>query len=167
MEAKGNLPKLQVCLKYSKHMESEESSNEDHTGQQMRKHEARTISKEKTLTAHKRLESLRHKVALVHEDISQYKPDFLLQLLGDHFKLQEASTQLSKKAKDGNLDVIVQGRIAAMVGLLNIYTDRNLEYSWKGASEIVSKMQGHGTNHARCIRKWVLDFLKWGNLPLH
>ncbi|KAI0280561.1 hypothetical protein BC826DRAFT_924333 [Russula brevipes] len=54
-----------------------------------------------------------------------------------------------------------------MIGLLNIYLDQNLEYSWRRASEVVAKTQGRGTNHARRIREWVLGFLKRRDLPLH
>ena len=54
-----------------------------------------------------------------------------------------------------------------MVGLLNIYTDVNLEYSWRQASELVAKTQGQGTNHARCIREWTMGFLRWRDLPFH
>ena len=54
-----------------------------------------------------------------------------------------------------------------MVGLLNIYTDVNLEYSWRRLSEIVAKTQVSGKNHVQRIRKWILDFLKQSDLPLH
>jgi len=54
-----------------------------------------------------------------------------------------------------------------MVGLLNIYTDDNLGYSWRKVSELVAKMQGHGTNHTRHIHGWVMGFLNWRDLPLH
>jgi len=63
--------------------------------------------------------------------------------------------------------VIVWAHIAAMIGVLNVYTDENMGYSWKRASEVVAKMQGSGTNHARHIRKWAMGFLRWGDLPLH
>jgi hypothetical protein len=55
-----------------------------------------------------------------------------------------------------------------MIGLLNIYTDHNLKYLWKKASEIVAKTQGRGAHHgARRIRESVVNFLRWRDLPLH
>ncbi len=54
-----------------------------------------------------------------------------------------------------------------MIGVLNVYTDENMGYSWKRASEVVAKMQGSGTNRARRIREWAMGFLRWGDLPLH
>ena len=54
-----------------------------------------------------------------------------------------------------------------MVGLLNIYTDVNLKYSWRRSSEIVAKTQGSGKNHAWCIHKWTLDLLKQSDLSLY
>ena len=69
-------------------------------------------------TVRKYLEDL-----LVHQEISQGIPDSTIKLLGDRSRLQEVSVQLTKEAKNLNLDVILQGHIVAMVGLLNIYTD--------------------------------------------
>ncbi len=54
-----------------------------------------------------------------------------------------------------------------MIGVLNVYTDENMGYSWKRASEVVAKMQGSGTNRARRICEWAMGFLRWGDLPLH
>jgi hypothetical protein len=56
-------------------------------------------------------------------------PDSTSQILGDQAKLWEVSAQLTKEAKNDNLDVIVQGRLAVIIGLLNIYTDEALKYS--------------------------------------
>jgi hypothetical protein len=89
------------------------------------------------------------------------------QILRDRSKLLEASVQLTKEAKKGNLDVIVQARVAAMVGLLNIFTDEKLGYSWMQASEIIARTLGRGTNHARHVREWAMAFLRWRDLPLH
>ncbi|KAI0270913.1 hypothetical protein BGY98DRAFT_1100552 [Russula aff. rugulosa BPL654] len=75
--------------------------------------------------------------------------------------------QLTKEAKRTDLDVIVQACIAAMVGLLNIYTDQNLQYSWIKTSQIVAKMQGRGTDHARHIRDWTMAYLRRRDLSLH
>ena len=97
-------------------------------------------------TARKYLEDL-----LAHQEISQGILNSTVKLLGDCFRLQEVSVQLTKEAKNQNLDVILWGHIAVMVGLLNIYTDVNLKYSWRRLSEIVAKTQGSGKNHMRRI----------------
>jgi hypothetical protein len=77
------------------------------------------------------------------------------------------SVQLTKEAKKCNLDVIVWACVVAVIGLLNIYTDEDLEYSWTKASEVVAKTQRAGVNHAQCIWKWAIGFLKRGDLPLY
>ena len=103
----------------------------------------------------------------MHQDTSKRMPGSTSQILNDQHKLWEASAQLAKEMKKGNLDVIVQAHVAAMIGLLNIYTDDNLGYSLIRSSEIVARTQGHGTSHARCIREWAVEFLEWGHLPLY
>ena len=75
--------------------------------------------------------------------------------------------QLTKEARQGNLDTIVQACVAAIIRLLNIYTDKNLKYSWMGASQIVAKMQECGTSYTRYIHAWGINFLKSETLPLH
>jgi hypothetical protein len=172
VESKGILPahKLRLHLRHHAHMESEESTGDDDNGAG---NYAR-ISKDKTdnkethtdNTACKHLDDL-HVEVLAPQEIPGSTSGFILQALRDRPKLLEVSVQLTKEAKKADLDVIVQGRIAAMVGLLNIYTDDNLGYSWKKSSEIVAKTQGCGTNHARRIREWVAEFLRWKDLPLH
>jgi hypothetical protein len=127
----------------------------------------RTVDDNETHTKTKDLEVLQRKVILAHHEISQTGSDPILQILGDQSKLQEASVQLIKEAKRGGLDVIVRARVAAMIGLLNIYTDDDLKYSWRKSSEIAAKAQGRGTNHARHIHKWAMGFLRWKDLPLH
>ena len=54
-----------------------------------------------------------------------------------------------------------------MVGVLNLFLDPGLLYTWREASMIVAKAQGHGSNHACSIRVWILDFVWKGRLPLH
>ncbi len=54
-----------------------------------------------------------------------------------------------------------------MTGLLNLFVDKNLDFTWKKASEVVAKAQGCGTNHAQCIYKWAIAYLRWRDLPLH
>jgi hypothetical protein len=113
------------------------------------------------------LEDLRCEATLLNQEVAEAMPGSTLKLLADCSKLWEASVQLTKEEKSSNLDVIVRACVAAMVGLLNIYTDVYMGHSWKRSSEIVAKMQGHGTNHVRHIHEWVLDFLRWRDLPLH
>ena len=143
-------------------MESEESAEDDNDDGMSKD---KTKDKE-TLTASEHLDILRHKVP-AHQETSKRMPGSTSQVLNDQYKLQEASAQLAKEMKKGDLDVIVRARVAAMIGLLNIYTDDNLGYSWIRSSEIVAKMQGHGTSHARRVREWAVEFLEWGHLPLH
>ena len=59
---------------------------------------------------------------------------------------------LPGRQRGGDLDVIVRGRIAAMIGLLSLYTDNDLSYYWKRASLVVAKTLKRGENHARRIR---------------
>jgi hypothetical protein len=169
VESEGNLPGTlidsQLHLRHHACMVSEESSDGGHTSQQMS--EDRTGNDlEEIQTAHKRLEDLRRDAVLAQQELSRDEPNSTLQLLHDHSNLREARTQLAKDVKNGNLDVAVRGRITAMIGLLNLYTDNNLGYSWRGASDLVAKTKGRGTNHARRIREWVIDFLRWRDLPI-
>ena len=120
-----------------------------------------------THTAKKNLEVLQCKAVLTHQEISKGIPGSISQLLRDYPKLWKVSVQLTEEAKKRDLDVIVQARVVAVIGLLNIYTDEDLEYSWTKASEVVVKTQGAGVNHMRHIREWAIGFLKWGDLPLH
>ena len=54
-----------------------------------------------------------------------------------------------------------------MIGVLNLFLDPKLRYTWREASIIVAKAQGHGPTRARSIRSWVLDFVQEGTLPSH
>jgi hypothetical protein len=54
-----------------------------------------------------------------------------------------------------------------MTGVLNLFLDPGLLYTWREASMVVAKAQGHGSTRARSIRTWVLDFVREGKLPLH
>jgi hypothetical protein len=172
VESEGTLPEdnVQLRLRLQARMESEESTGDDDNsavgdhGRQCISED--TTNNKETHTASERLEVLRHEV-LAHQEISKGIPGSTLQILGDQFKLREASAQLTKVTKREDLHVIVRARVASMIGLLNIYTDKNLGYSWRKASEIVAKTQGRGTNHARHIREWVVGFLRWRDLPFH
>jgi hypothetical protein len=71
------------------------------------------------------------------------------------------------KSKDKKIDVLFRGRLTGMVGTLNLYLDPQLSYTWREASLIASKSQGHGISHARNLRTWIHQFLGSGKLPFH
>ena len=54
-----------------------------------------------------------------------------------------------------------------MIGVLNLFLDSELLYTWREASMVIAKAQGHGSTHACSIRTWVLNFIQEGRLPLH
>ncbi|KAJ7498371.1 hypothetical protein B0H11DRAFT_2381653 [Mycena galericulata] len=77
----------------------------------------------------------------------------------DFPSLRRATASLSVKSKDKKLDVFFRARITAMAGTLNLYLDSELSYTWREASMIVARSQGHGSYRARCIRNWIHAFL--------
>lgn len=81
--------------------------------------------------------------------------------------LRRALAKLTLKSKDKKVDVVLRARITAMSGTLNLYLDPEVSYSWRQASLVVSKSQGHGANHARTIHQWIHRFINHGKLPLH
>ena len=85
----------------------------------------------------------------------------------DLLNLRCARAELSVKAKDKKLDVFFRARITGMVGTLNLYLDPQLSYTWREASLIASKSQGHGVNHARNLRTWIHQYLGSKRLPVH
>ena len=54
-----------------------------------------------------------------------------------------------------------------MAGMLNLYLDPMLSYTWRECSLLSSKVGGHGVNHARNMRTWIRHFLATEKLPLH
>ena len=93
--------------------------------------------------------------------------DKALDLLRDHAALSRARETLTLRSQDKLLDVIFRARISAMAGVLNIFLDPDLPYTWRKASMVVAKAQGHGSTRARSIRAWILDFVREGKLPFH
>jgi hypothetical protein len=93
--------------------------------------------------------------------------DQALNLWNDHKTLRAACVRLTEKCKAKNLDVILRARITAMVGVLNLFLDSRLGYTWRNASLVVAKARGQGMTHARSLRKWILDFIRYEDLPLH
>ena len=93
--------------------------------------------------------------------------DNALDLIRSIDRLQEARTSLDLRSKDHSLDLFLRARILAMIGVLNLFLDSDLGHTWRQASLLVSKTQGHGVMHARNIRRWILSFLRDGQLPHH
>ncbi|KAF8259384.1 hypothetical protein EI94DRAFT_1813444 [Lactarius quietus] len=93
--------------------------------------------------------------------------DRTLDLWNDREALRAACVRLGEKGKGKDLDVILCGRIAAMVGVLNLYLNAGLSYSWRNASLVVAKARGQGMTHARNLRKWILNFIQSDELPSH
>ena len=71
--------------------------------------------------------------------------DSTTKLLEDCAELQVVHRELSLMA---HLDAVLHSHVVAMVGLLNLYLDGTLGYSWRRALEIAAKSEGHGTRHA-------------------
>jgi hypothetical protein len=69
--------------------------------------------------------------------------------------------------KDKNIDILFRARVVSMVDTLNIFLDPEMTCTWRQASLISSKVQGHGITHARCIREWILKYVLHDQLPLH
>ncbi|KAF7378025.1 hypothetical protein MSAN_00226400 [Mycena sanguinolenta] len=103
-------------------------------------------------------------VNLAHSGVDRV----LNQLNYTHFPaLRRAVAFLTIKSKDKTFDVFFRARITAMVGILNLYLDPELSYTWREASMIVAKSQGHGSYCARSIQSWLHTFLTSKKLPLH
>ena len=148
-------------------MESKKSNADDGVGGYASQFMSKDKAEDKKIhTVRKCLDVLQHE-ALVYQEIPKRAASSTLEVLGNQSKLQKASAELTKASKKGDFDVVVQACIAAMISLLEIYSDQNLGYSWRTASKVVSKIQGHGTHHMQCICEWVMDFLRSGDLPLH
>jgi hypothetical protein len=112
-------------------------------------------------------ENLRRKHALEKEP-APAPFDNALDLLHDRAALSEARERLRSQDKNHKtLDVIFQARIAAMIGVLNLFLDAGLPYTWREASMVVAKAQGNGPTRARSIRTWLIDFVREGMLPFH
>jgi hypothetical protein len=54
-----------------------------------------------------------------------------------------------------------------MLGVINLFLDTELPHTWRKASIIVAKAQGAGSNWACNIRRWIIEFINEGELPLH
>ncbi|KAI0309113.1 hypothetical protein OF83DRAFT_1180000 [Amylostereum chailletii] len=54
-----------------------------------------------------------------------------------------------------------------MAGVSNLFLDSKINFTWRNASIVVAKAQGHGVKHARNLRQWILNFIRYDQLPLH
>jgi hypothetical protein len=93
--------------------------------------------------------------------------DHALNLLHDHPALVSIQDQLTGKIKEIKTDQVLCGRIMAMMGLLNIFLNNQLRYTWRQSSVIMAASGGHGTAHTRSIREWVLQYIRSCELPYH
>jgi hypothetical protein len=88
-----------------------------------------------------------------------------------HYKdfpaLRWICASLTVKSKDKKIDVLFRAQITGMIGVLNLYLDPELSYSWHEASLIAAKSQGHGPSHAQNLQTWIHRFLSRGVLPFH
>jgi hypothetical protein len=85
--------------------------------------------------------------------------DNVLELLHNYAALSQTQKKLSLQSQDKSLDVVFQAHILAMVRVLNLFLDPELLYTWREASMIVAKAQGHGSTCTHSIRAWVLGFI--------
>ncbi|KAH9020181.1 hypothetical protein EDB85DRAFT_2153229 [Lactarius pseudohatsudake] len=93
------------------------------------------------------------------------RADRALNVWDDRESLQKACAPLLVMSKSTNFDALLRARLTGMVGVLNLYLDPAVQYTWRRASEIVSKIEGKGMNHARMLRRWILEFVRSGDIP--
>lgn len=116
----------------------------------------------------RKLEELRNENDTINEAL-KIANETALGYLQDRPCLQAARDRLAVlvEESDKKCDLILRGRIQAMVGLLNLFLDEGLGYTWRQASLVVAKMQSLNITRARSIRRWVLHFLRTQQLPHH
>jgi hypothetical protein len=54
-----------------------------------------------------------------------------------------------------------------MAGVLTLYLDPEVSYTWKESSLMVAKLQGHGPSYAEELWRWIHQFLSFRKLPKH
>ena len=87
-----------------------------------------------------------------HDDNTTQQPmASVVDFLRDRARVQSVQTDLAARARLGDLDAVLRGRIAAMLALLNLFLDKSLSFTWKESSEVVAKSERRGTNRARSI----------------
>jgi hypothetical protein len=93
--------------------------------------------------------------------------DNALDIISDHSALCMARDWLTLMGKDKKIAILFCAHVLSMVGTLNLFLDPKRTYTWRGASLVSSKVQGHGITHARRIREWILAYMLHDKLPLH
>ena len=93
--------------------------------------------------------------------------DQVSRLWKDQEALSKALVKLTRKCRDSQLDLTLRTWLTGMKGVLNIYLDPKLNFSWTTASLMVAKIEGHGVKRARKLREWILAFAHSEVLPVH
>src|SRR5258708_1984688 len=112
------------------------------------------------------LENLCHGCAPVDESPSA-QVNNALDLLCDCAVLLKARERLLLQSQAKALDIIFQAHISAMIGVLNLFLDLELPYTWKKVSMIIMKAQGNGPACTCSLWAWVLNFVYEERLSLH
>ncbi|KAH9023139.1 hypothetical protein EDB85DRAFT_2151322 [Lactarius pseudohatsudake] len=120
----------------------------------------------------RRLEELRH--GNNHSIDPKLVLDNTLEFLQDRARLEAVQEQLVVMAGDKKLGPTLCSRVQAMAGILNLFLDRDLGYTWRQASLVVARSQaqrtrtrGNDVTRARSIHHWVLHFIQTQELPHH
>ena len=96
------------------------------------------------------LDNLRH--GLIPENLMPLMAsDHALDLIHDQAMLISMQGQLRVELKEIKADpvqAILHSRIMAMLGLFNVFLNRELTCTWKQASMLVAVSEGQGTTHA-------------------
>jgi hypothetical protein len=142
-------------------LESEESESESSYGDT-------TVSDLEDLhsTDARELEGL-HRGDAPNNPTTQQPSGNTADLLQNRAGLWGVHRELAVKARLGDLDTVLRGRVVAMVALLNLFLDETLGYTWRQASEVVAKTEGRGIYRARLIRQWTIKFARTKELPTH
>ncbi|KAF7293622.1 hypothetical protein MIND_01141500 [Mycena indigotica] len=85
----------------------------------------------------------------------------------DFPSLRRAAELLELTSKNKHHDVVFRTRLAAMLGTLNLFLNPGCNYTWRQASTVIARSQGHATHYARRIRDWLHYFLTHRKLPEH
>lgn len=88
-----------------------------------------------------------------------------LDLWNDWVALSKAQVALMDKSRDLWLGISLRARITGMLGLLNLYLDPGLQYTWREASAMVATIQGRGVKRAQKLWEWALTFARYAKLP--
>jgi hypothetical protein len=114
----------------------------------------------------RKLEALRHGNDPDEAGL-EFALDNTMERLRDFAALTGARDNLTVMVEDRKMkkDLVLHGRVQAMVGVLNLFLDEALGYTWRQASLIVAKSQSGGVARARLMRHWILNFLQNNELP--